>query len=622
MWKGEHIEDMGKYDRNNIEVPLGSRKKGRGRRLGPVEKPKNLRKTLLRLWKYFGSERKLLVIILISVIIDSLVGLIGPYLIGKAIDAMSESYGKVNFHMLWVIIILLLLTYVVDAILTFFQGWIMSGVAQRIIMGLRKNLFGKLQKLPLSFFDMNTHGEIMSRLTNDVENVSSTISQSTVQLMSGVITVLGSFVMMLILSPFLTLVTLITVPMVFLLTKSIAKKTNPLFKNQQIELGKLNGHIEETISGFQVVKAFNHGEKSVEDFNKINSSLCEVGLKAQIWSGFLMPIMNVINNIGFAAVAGVGGVLALKNIITVGIIASFLSYSRQFARPLNDIASIFNTLQSAAAGAERVFEVLDEKEELEDISHAKEFEHVKGRVSFENVSFCYRKDVKVLKNINFDISPGTKVALVGATGAGKTTIINLLTRFYDVSDGKILIDGENIKNYKRDSLRKCFGMVLQDTYLFSGTILENIRYGKLDADFTEIKQAVRFANAKTFIEKLPQKYNTLIHEGGNNLSQGERQLIAISRAILSNPAILVLDEATSNVDTLTELKIEDAMNKLMKGRTSFIIAHRLGTIKNSDIIMVIDKGEIVEKGSHRDLIKKKSIYYNMYHNQFYRKEPL
>ncbi|AZV55869.1 ABC transporter ATP-binding protein [Clostridium sp. AWRP] len=613
---------MGKYDRNNIEVPLGSRKKGRGRRLGPVEKPKNLRKTLLRLWKYFGSERKLLVIILISVIIDSLVGLIGPYLIGKAIDAMSESYGKVNFHMLWVIIILLLLTYVVDAILTFFQGWIMSGVAQRIIMGLRKNLFGKLQKLPLSFFDMNTHGEIMSRLTNDVENVSSTISQSTVQLMSGVITVLGSFVMMLILSPFLTLVTLITVPMVFLLTKSIAKKTNPLFKNQQIELGKLNGHIEETISGFQVVKAFNHGEKSVEDFNKINSSLCEVGLKAQIWSGFLMPIMNVINNIGFAAVAGVGGVLALKNIITVGIIASFLSYSRQFARPLNDIASIFNTLQSAAAGAERVFEVLDEKEELEDISHAKEFEHVKGRVSFENVSFCYRKDVKVLKNINFDISPGTKVALVGATGAGKTTIINLLTRFYDVSDGKILIDGENIKNYKRDSLRKCFGMVLQDTYLFSGTILENIRYGKLDADFTEIKQAVRFANAKTFIEKLPQKYNTLIHEGGNNLSQGERQLIAISRAILSNPAILVLDEATSNVDTLTELKIEDAMNKLMKGRTSFIIAHRLGTIKNSDIIMVIDKGEIVEKGSHRDLIKKKSIYYNMYHNQFYRKEPL
>ncbi|AGY77190.1 ABC transporter ATP-binding protein [Clostridium autoethanogenum] len=613
---------MGKYDRNNITVPLGARKRGRGRRLGPVEKPKNLRKTILRLWKYFGSERKLLVIILISVIIDSVVGLIGPYLIGRAIDAMSESYGKVNFNMLWIMIMLLLLTYVVDTILTFFQGWIMSGVAQRIIMGLRKNLFGKLQKLPLSFFDMNTHGEIMSRLTNDVENVSSTISQSTVQLMSGVITVLGSFVMMLILSPFLTFVTLITVPMVFLLTKSIAKKTNPLFKDQQIELGKLNGHIEETISGIQVVKAFNHGEKCIEEFNKINSSLCEVGLKAQIWSGFLMPIMNVINNIGFAAVAGVGGVLALKNIITVGIIASFLSYSRQFARPLNDIASIFNTLQSAAAGAERVFEVLDEKEELEDISDAKVFDHVKGRVSFENVSFCYRKDVKILKNISFDISPGTKVALVGPTGAGKTTIVNLVTRFYDVSAGKILIDGEDIRNYKRDSLRKCFGIVLQDTYLFAGTILENIRYGKLDADFTEIKQAVRFANAETFIEKLPQKYNTLIHEGGNNLSQGERQLIAISRAILSNPAILVLDEATSNVDTLTELKIEDAMNKLMKGRTSFIIAHRLSTIKNSDIIMVVDKGEIVEKGSHKDLIKKKSMYYNMYNNQFYRKEPL
>lgn len=611
---------MGKYDKGSITVPLNPRKRGKGKRFGLVEKPKNLKKTIIRLWEYFKSEKKLLAIIFISVIIDSAVGLMGPYFIGKAIDAMSELDGKVNFNILWMTIMLLLLTYVVDAILTFFQGWVIAGVAQRIIIELRKSLFDKLQKLPLSFFDRNTHGEIMSRLTNDIENVSSTISQSVVQLMSGIIMVLGSLVMMLILSPFLTFVTLITVPMVFLLTKIIAKKTNPLFKDQQVELGRLNGHIEETISGLQVVKAFNHGEKSVEEFNKINASLCEVGLKAQIWSGFLMPIMNVINNIGFAAVAGVGGVLALKNIITVGIIASFLNYSRQFTKPLNDIASIFNTLQSAAAGAERVFEVLDQKEELKDIPDAKSLRDVKGQVTFENVSFGYRKDVKVLHNINFNVNPGAKVALVGPTGAGKTTIVNLLTRFYDVSEGKILIDGEDIRDYKRDCLRKCFGIVLQDTYLFSGTILENIKYGKLDANFTEIKQAVRFANAETFIKKLPEKYNTLIHGGESNLSQGERQLIAISRAILSNSAILILDEATSNVDTRTELKIQEAMNKLMKGRTSFIIAHRLSTIKNSDVIMVVDKGKIVEKGSHGDLIKKKGMYYNMYYNQFYRKE--
>ncbi|UZQ50462.1 ABC transporter ATP-binding protein [Clostridium kluyveri] len=605
-----------KYNKSDIKMPLGPRRGVRGRgSIGPVEKPKNFKKTLFRLWKYFGSERKLLVIIFIFVIIDSIIGLLGPYLIGKSIDAMSELRGKVNFDILSVMVILLLFTYVLDAILTFFQGWLMAGTAQKIVMNLRRSLFDKLQKLPISFFDMNTHGEIMSRLTNDIENVSSTISQSTTQLMSAVVTVLGSFIMMLILSPILTFVTLITVPMVFFLTKGIAKNTSVLFKEQQVQLGKLNGHIEENISGIHVVKAFNHEQKAIEEFKKINYSLSQVGLKAQIWSGFLMPIMNVINNIGFAAVAGVGGILAVKNIITIGIIASFLSYSRQFARPLNDIASIFNTLQSAVAGAERVFDILDEKEEIKDTAEAVTLENTSGQVTFENVNFSYRKDFLILNDINFNINQGTSVALVGPTGAGKTTIVNLLVRFYDVSSGRILIDEIDIRNYTRDSLRKCFGIVLQDTYLFTGTILENIKYGRLDADFSQVKEAAQAAGADQFIEKFPHKYDTMLQEGGSNLSQGERQLIAIARAILSDPSILVLDEATSNVDTRTELKIQRAMRNLIRKRTSFIIAHRLSTIRDSDIIMVIDGGTIVEVGNHSDLIGKKGIYYNMYCNQ-------
>ncbi|WP_369702761.1 ABC transporter ATP-binding protein [Clostridium moutaii] len=610
------MEQKFKYNRSSIRMPFGPRRGLRGRgNIKPVEKPRNFKKTLFRLWKYFGNERKLLIIIFMFVILDSIVSLLGPYFIGKSIDAMSKLKDEVDFNLLFTMAALLLFTYILDGILTFFQGWLMAGTAQKIIIGLRKNLFDKLQKLPISFFDKNTHGEIMSRLTNDIENVSSTISQSTTQLMSALVTVLGSFVMMLILSPILTFVSLITVPLVFLLTKSITKNTSPLFKAQQIELGKLNGHIEEAISGLQVVKAFNHEQKIIEEFSGINHRLCKVGLKAQVLSGFLMPLMNVINNIGFAAVAGVGGILALKNIITVGIIASFLSYSRQFTRPLNSIASIFNTLQSAVAGAERVFDILDEKEELKDTAGAKILENARGHIVFENVCFGYREDVEILKNISFEIKPGTSVALVGPTGAGKTTIVNLLNRFYDVSSGKIYIDDVDIRDYTRDSLRKCFGIVLQDTYLFTGTIFENIRYGKLAADYFQVKKVAESVGADQFIEKLPGGYDTIVQEGGSNLSQGERQIISIARAVLSNPSILILDEATSNIDTRTEIKIQEAMLKLMENRTSFIIAHRLNTIKYSDIIMVIDDGRIVEMGNHNELINKKGVYYNMYYNQ-------
>ena len=593
------------------------------RGMTPVVKPKNFKQTIKRLWKYFGKERKLLIVIFLFIIVDSLIVLTVPFLLGVAIDGMKQAsisnapiVYNVHNQLLGIMIFVLLAAYLIDSGLNFLEAFLMAGVSSKIVKSLRKALFEKLQKLPVSYFDKNTHGEIMSRLTNDIENVSSTISQSTTSLMAGILTIVGSLIMMLVLSPILTLATIITVPLVFTLTKTIAKRTSVYFKEQQEELGNLNGHIEENISGLQVVKAFSHEEKAIEEFDRINKRLSEVGLKAQIWTGYLMPLMNVINNIGFAAVAVVGGVLAAKGSITVGIIASFLSYSRQFSRPLNDLANTFNTLQSAIAGAERVFEIQDEKEETEDLAKAGVLESPKGHVIFQKVSFGYREDVKILRDISFEVVAGSSIALVGPTGAGKTTIVNLLTRFYDVNSGTIFIDGEDIRKYTRDSLRKCFGIVLQDTYLFSGTINENIKYGKLSATQEEIMSAARMANADVFIQRLPKGYDTILAESGSNLSQGQRQLLAIARAILSNPSILILDEATSNVDTRTELRIQEAMVKLMQGRTSFIIAHRLSTIRNADIIMVIDKGIIVEKGNHEELMAQKGFYHDMYSNQF------
>jgi ATP-binding cassette subfamily B protein len=589
---------------------------GPGRLRGPVVKPKNFKGTLKRLWDYFGRERKMLSIIFSFIVLDAALTLLAPYLIGKAVDAMHLHKGNVDFPILEIIVFILLGVYLFDALLTFLQGWLMAGVSQRIVKTLRNHLFHKLQKLPVAFFDIRTHGDLMSRFSNDIDNVSSTVSQSTTQLMSGVITLIGSFVMMLVLSPLLTVASLITVPLVFLLTKSIARKTSVLFKNQQVQLGKLNGHIEETISGLEVVKAFNHEEKAIEEFETVNKELREVGLKAQIWSGFLMPIMNVINNLGFAVVAVVGGILAVKSMITVGVIASFLTYSRQFGRPLNDMANIFNILQSGVAGAERVFEIMDEQEEPADVQGALPLESPKGHVVFENVSFGYRPDVPILKNVSFDASPGSSTALVGPTGAGKTTIVNLLTRFYDVTEGRVLIDGRDIREYTRDSLRRSFGFVLQDTYLFSGTIKENIKYGKPEAADDEVAAAARMANADVFINRLPNGYDTMLSENGGNLSQGQRQLLAIARVILAKPALLILDEATSSIDTRTELHIQDALLSVMKDRTTFIIAHRLNTIRDADTIMVIDHGEIIEKGSHDELIAQQGRYYNMFFNQF------
>lgn len=595
---------------------IGERRFGGPRGMMPVIKPKNFKGTMKRLWSYFGRERNLLIIVFLLIITGSAIGLAVPYIIGRSIDAMSPGYNKVNLNLLGIMAVTLLISYICDSLLNFIQGWIMAGVSQRIVMNLRRTLFEKLQKLPISFFDLHTHGEVMSRLSNDIENVSGTISQATTQLMSSVIIITGSFAMMLILSPLLTLASMITIPLVFGLTRTITRRTKLLFREQQKQLGRLNGHIEESVSGIQVVKAFNHEIDAIEEFDSINLNLYSVGLKAQIWSGFLMPIMNVINNVGFTAVASVGGILAVKNIISLGVIASFLSYSRQFVRPLNELANIFNSLQSAVAGAERVFEILDEKEEKDDALNAKDLDKPKGHVEFRNVSFEYNENNPILKNISFEAMEGSTIALVGPTGAGKTTIVNLLGRFYDVTGGSILIDGVDVREYTRDSLRRCFGIVLQDTYLFTGTIRENIRYGKLDASDEEVEAVAVMANADVFIKRLPKGYDTILSESGSNLSQGQRQLLAIARAILSNASILILDEATSSVDTLTELHIQEAMIKLMTGRTSFIIAHRLSTIRDADMILVIDGGKIVEKGTHDELIQRAGTYSNMYYSQY------
>jgi ATP-binding cassette subfamily B protein len=590
--------------------------RGRG---GPVVKPKNFTGTIKKLWRYLGAERKRLMFIFGILLLHSLISLAGPYLIGAAIDAidpLARSEGQVDFDMLQIVTIALIAAYVTEGSLTLTQGWIMAGVSQRVVTTLRRTMFEKLQKLPLGFFDSRPHGEVMSRMSNDIDNVSNSISQSTTQLMSGIIAIVGSLVMMLVLSPILTIASLITVPLVYFLAKVITKRTSVLFKEQQAQLGKLNGHIEETITGLQVVKAFNHEDKSIEEFDEVNEKLYAVGLRAQIWSGFMMPLLGVINNIGFAAVAIVGAILALNGHITVGVIASFISYSRQFVRPLNEMANIYNILQAGVAGAERAFEVLEEKEEAPDSPDAVELRNPKGRVVFENVSFGYRPDVPILKNVSFAAPEGSSIALVGPTGAGKTTIVNLVTRFYDVTSGRITIDGRDIKEYTRDSLRKCFGIVLQDTYLFSGTIRDNIKYGKPDATDEEVRAAARMANADVFIERLPNGYDTVLSENGGNLSQGQRQLLAIARVILADPSILILDEATSSIDTRTELHIQDALLNVMKGRTSFIIAHRLNTIRDADTIMVIDRGEIVEKGSHGELVRQGGTYAGMVLGQF------
>ncbi|MFB2517740.1 ABC transporter ATP-binding protein [Lysinibacillus sp. OTC-L20] len=579
---------------------------GRGPRMGgPAEKAKNQRETLSRVWHYVKQQKIGLFFSIFFVIASTFLSLAGPYMIGHIIDdyiMKKDIDGTIRLG------ILLAVIFSVASILTWLQTYVMIHVAMKTIRTLRLELFQKLQTLTLRFFDQRALGDLMSRVTNDIDNLNTALVQSVTQIVSSILTVIGVSIAMFTLSWQLAIVTLIIIPLIVFTTKQIIKRSSKNYAARQRDLGKLNGYIEEMITGSEVLTLFGREQQTIDTFHQQNENLRNSAQRAEITSGLLGPINNFMNNLGLAIVIGTGAFLAVKSIVTVGIIAAFVTYTRQFFRPLNQLSNLLNTFQSAIAGAERVFEILDEPSEVADKPNAIKTASLKGDVVFKQVSFSYEPNKPVLKNIDFHAKAGETFALVGPTGSGKTTIINLLTRFYDVDQGEILIDGHNIEHYQMATIRQRVGVVLQDTYLFSGTIRENIRFGKLDAIDEEVVEAAKIANAHHFIKYLPAQYETPVQAGGANLSQGQRQLIAIARAILENADILILDEATSSVDTQTEVDIQKGLQHLMQGRTSFVIAHRLKTIENADQILVIQQGEIVEQGNHQELMQQQGIY--------------
>jgi len=578
-----------------------------------MKKPENWFPTVKRIWGYLREREKGIVFVLLMVIVSSMLGLLGPYLVGVAIDEYIVTKDESGLLLL---LCSLLGVYVFYSLSTWLQNYWMIGIAQHTVYRMRSDLFYQFQLLPISFFDKRKHGELMSRVTNDMENVSSTLNSSVIQIFSSVLTLVGTIGVMLWLSPLLTLLTLTIVPLMFYGMKWITNRTGKLFKEQQSSIGELNGFIEETISGQRIVKTFSQEEKVIGEFLERSERYKRSSFWAQSYSGLIPKLMNLLNNLSFTIIAAIGGYLALKGVVSIGVIVIFTEYSRQFTRPLNELANQFNTLLSAIAGAERVFEVLDEREEAQDEKEASVLRHVTGKVEFEQVSFSYEKEGhNTIKDVSFHANPGETIALVGPTGAGKTTIINLLSRFYEVQNGRIMVDGQDISNVTRASLRSHMGFVLQDSFLFQGTIRENIRFGRLEASDAEVVEAAKLANAHSFIMKLPDQYDTVLQQDDSGISQGQRQLLSIARAILANPTILILDEATSNIDTITEVKIQEALEHLMEGRTSFVIAHRLNTIQQADQILVLEKGRIIEKGSHRELLEVKGFYYELYHSQ-------
>jgi ATP-binding cassette subfamily B multidrug efflux pump len=582
--------------------------------MGKPEKAKDARVTVLRLWGYLRHQRRELILAICVVLVTTALNVIWPYMLGHAIDAFiipGDLAGLARY------VLVMIGVFVMLSFTTWLQTTIMAGAAQRTVRDIRKDLFDRLQVLPLKFFDQRQHGDLMSRLTNDVENVSQVLADGIIQITSGLLTMIGVAVVMFLINPLLGLVTIIvTSSMTLLLNNWVAPRTRAGFRAQQENLGKLNALIEETITGQRIVKAYHREPVVIEQFNASNVTLRSAAIRAQIYAGFMGPLMNFTGNIGLAIIACTGGWLAVMGMATVGTIAAFITYARQFGRPLTELATLYNELQSAIAGAERVFAIVDEPAEI-DATQTQAQTDLRGEVIFEDVNFSYAPDVPVLKRINLHAQPGQIVALVGPTGAGKTTIVNVLTRFYEIDSGRIIIDGRDIRDFEKDDLRRQLGIVLQDTYLFTGTVMENIRYGRLDASDDEVIAAAKLANADQFIHRLPQGYATPLSERASNLSQGQRQLLAIARAILANPRILILDEATSSVDTRTEQHIQEAMRRLMAGRTSFVIAHRLSTIREADQILVINAGEVIERGRHADLLAQQGFYAHLYASQFH-----
>nr|WP_226581810.1 ABC transporter ATP-binding protein [Halobacillus litoralis] len=565
-----------------------------------------------RLWQYMSDKKLTFILVLSAIVVSSSLSLLGPYILGQTVDLVL---GDPSARRLLKSFILLFAIYLLHSLFLWLQNYWMIGMAQSTVQAIRSHLFRHVQLLPLPFFQKIQQGELMSRLTNDIENISRTLNSAIVQFVTSVLTILGTIGFMLWISPLLTLLTLTIIPMMYGGMKWITKRTGTYFKQQQRNLGVLNGYVEEMFSGQSIIRMFSKEHRVIREFEEKNRALKHSGYYAQVYTGFIPKLMNLLNNISFAIIVGAGGILALHGYLTIGMIVTFTTYSRQFTRPLNDLANQFNMILSAVAGAERVFQILDEDVEKKNDYDSMDIQRIKGEVTFQNVDFSYEEDRKILSKINFHAEPGQTVALVGPTGAGKSTIISLLARFYDPDEGSILLDGVDLKNVTRESLRSHMGVVLQDATLFHTTIRENIRYGRLNATDAEVEQAAKAARAHDFITFLPDGYDTVLDSDGKGISHGQRQLISIARAMIADPALLILDEATSSIDTVTEMRINEGLTALMKGRTSFVIAHRLHTIRSADIILVLEGGRIMERGDHTVLMRRGGKYAAFIHAQ-------
>jgi ATP-binding cassette subfamily B multidrug efflux pump len=599
------------------------RRRGPGGGMAPAEKAKNFKGSISKLMQYIGRYKIAILAVMIMAAASTVFTVIGPKVLGKATTGLSEGLmkkitgtGGIDFSYIGRILIIVLCLYACSAIFSFIQGWIMTGVSQKVCYRLRKEISEKINRMPMKYFESRTYGEVLSRITNDVDTLGMGLNQSITTIITSVATMIGVLVMMLSISPLMTIIAIVILPISVGLVSFVVKKSQSYFKTQQEYLGHINGQIEETYGGHMVVKSFNKEKDMVDTFDKTNAVLYSSAWKSQFFSGMMQPIMMFVGNLGYAGVALSGGMLAINGVITIGDIQAFIQYVKNFTQPITQIAQVINQVQSMTAASERVFEFLEEEEEEQIVTNPVPTDNIRGEVEFKHVKFGYKEDQIIIKDFCANVKPGQKVAIVGPTGAGKTTMVKLLMRFYDVNSGEILIDGHNIKDFNRRELRDAFGMVLQDTWLYKDTIMENIRYGKLDATDEEVIAAAKAAHAHHFIETLPGGYNMELNEDASNVSQGQKQLLTIARAILADNPILILDEATSSVDTRTEIQIQNAMDNLMKGRTSFVIAHRLSTIKDADIILVMKEGDIVEQGNHEELLAKGGFYADLYNSQF------